>query len=88
MRDLVTWALLQMQRLQLLTKHAKAHGLPVEAGAADSESDDESGGQQLVGLKAAHERLKSIQQLCGSSPGRSPNGVLTPNRCACMTAQS
>ena len=75
-----------MQRLQLLTKHAKAHGLPVETGTADSDSDDESGGQQLVGVKAAHERLKSIQQLYGSSPGRSPNGVMTPNRCECMPA--
>ena len=69
-----------MQRLQLLTKHAKAHGLPVEASAADSDSDDESGGQQLVGVKAAHDRLKSIQQLYGSSPGRSPNGLQAPNR--------
>lgn len=70
----------------MLVKHAKSHGLPLGASTADSDSDDEAGGgdggagDKLVGVKAAHERLKSIQELYGSSPGRSPNGLLTPNR--------
>ena len=76
----------QMGRLQVLLKHAKAHRLPVGASAADSDSDDEAGvggvggDNKLVGVKAAHERLKSIQELYGLSPGRSPTGLLTPNR--------
>lgn len=70
-----------MERLQLLMKHAKSHGLPVEAGAADAnDSDDEFGGDKIRGVKTAHERLKSIQQLSGLSPGRSQSGLQTPNR--------
>ena len=76
-----------MVRLQMLMKHAKSHGLPTEATGAESDSDDdnddendEPGPGRLVGVKAAHDRLKSIQQLYGTSPGTSPNGLQTPNR--------
>lgn len=71
---------LQMERLQLLMRHAKSHGLPVEGSADDSDADDEDRHDRMIGVKAAHERLKSIQELAGSSPGRSPGGLQTPNR--------
>ena len=54
--------MLQLTRLEALMQHAKLHDLPVEDLTAQIDSDDENGGR-VVGVKAACQRLKTIQQL-------------------------
>lgn len=83
-RVMVTMVLacLQLERLESLMNHARLHSLPLDDPSAPWDSDDESGGG-LVGVKAAQQRLQSIQQLCGTpgrTPSRTPGSQTTPSR--------
>lgn len=67
---------LQLERLEALMSHARMYSLPVDDLTAPSDSDEE-GGDKVVGVKAAQQRLQSIRQLYGT-PGRSPSSQTPP----------
>lgn len=82
MVTMMVLACLQLERLESLMNHARLHSLPLDDPSAPWDSDDESGGG-LVGVKAAQQRLQSIQQLCGTpgrTPSRTPGSQTTPSR--------
>ncbi|KAL3145685.1 hypothetical protein ABBQ32_003220 [Trebouxia sp. C0010 RCD-2024] len=66
----------QLERLEALMSHARMYSLPVDDLTAPSDSDEE-GGDKVVGVKAAQQRLQSIRQLYGT-PGRSPSSQTPP----------
>ena len=67
-----------MDRLEVMMQHAKIHSLAVDDLTAPEDSEEEDEGR-IVGVKAAQDRLKSIQLLYGT-PSKSPTHGHPPLR--------